>query len=131
VTLDHHYGDLRLFTPDLLKYLKKGQRYYVVSGQTWDIDYQGTHSIGVFEYQGTKAEKKTLYLYGRFWNVTGPGEHTFPDTQSQDPFSQVSSFKNGHFGTGTGSDPVHLITSFRKGFSPSKKLPSAKLFSIK
>jgi hypothetical protein len=137
---DHHYGDLILFTPELLKYMKKGQRYYIVFGQNWDEDYDGKYNIGVFEYDGSGKEENDpmnlLHLHGTFWINNDDSADSdqeskgtkYPENQDN-PFSIISSIDGDYFGTGTGYDPVHLITKFRKGFKPNNKISNVTLFS--
>lgn len=119
--LDHHYGDLILFTPNLLKDLEKGKKYYIVSGQHWDVDYDGKYSLSVLDYQGVHKEEDSegYMLLGTIVSEAYGKEQLHDEDKS---FSMMSALSdNEYFSTGTGIDPVHLVTKFRKDF----KLPKA------
>ena len=114
-TKDHHYGDLKILDMKMVKKMKKNNKYYLVWGQIWDTDYTGKSGIIVFKY-----DNHTNYsLYGTIYRSDG--------TILYEKDDDVISISNSYFGTGTGEDPVHVITKFRRGFKPPAGLPKAKL----
>ncbi len=129
ITKNHHFGDLVLFTPNLLKYLQKYVKYYIVIGQQWDTDYTGERSIGVLQYEGVvKNDIGSLDIIGTLWNIFGDKQKEI--VTKEDKFSPITSNgMAGFFGTGSGHDPVHLIVRFAKKFHPPTFLPSAKCIS--
>jgi len=128
--LDHHYGDLVLFTPKLLKCMQKGKKYYIVQGQHWSADYEGKNSIMVLDYENTHFDGENYLLYGTITNKMYGKERLESKLKSGSPFSIISSYgQDGYFYTGTGIDPVHLITKIRDEFELPKDLPKALLFN--
>jgi cyclophilin family peptidyl-prolyl cis-trans isomerase len=117
-TPDHHYGDLIIFKSYYLKKLKKGQKYYIVWGQGWGSDYKG-YNIGVLEYNGLKEDK--------FWGKIIDGK-IYDKTKWSPWNTEIVSIHEGVLHTGTGADPIHLVTKWRKGFKPPSWLPKARLF---
>jgi hypothetical protein len=130
ITKGHHFGDLILFTPKLLKYLEKSRKYYIVVGQQWDTDFTGERSIGVLQYEGfVKNEFGSIDILGIMWNIFGDRQKEV--VRKEDNFSPISSDgMTGLFGTGSGHDPVHLILRFAKKFKLPKFLPKAECVSI-
>ncbi len=132
--LNHHYGDLVIFTPKLLKQMEKGKKYYIVLGQNWDADYDGHYSIYVLDYEGYhKGDDINGYsLYGTMTNEADGKQKLQSSLNDGPPFSIISANSDEeYFYTGTGIDPVHLITQFREGFKVPKKIShlGAQLFN--
>lgn len=122
-TLDHHYGNLALLTMKRAKQLKKGTKYYVVMGETWNEDFTGKYNIGVLDFQGinykgeTTGDKEligTLYMLGDELDAIN---------------LWMNNYSMNYFAFGGSQLPVHLITKWQKGFKPPAKLPEAKLFN--
>lgn len=129
-TNDHHYGDLVIMTLDRLKKLKVGEKYYIVWGQSWDNDFIGKHGIAVLDYKGVREsdgkgnDDKNFYLKGDKY-ITGD---IISINKKYDAKYVSCSRHNNYFNTGTGNDPVHLITKWQTNFHPPAKLPKANLF---
>lgn len=127
--LNHHYGDMVLFTPKLLPCMEKGKKYYIVQGQHWFADYEGLLSIMVLDYSGTHFDGNDYQLQGTITNKKYGTKRLESKLDSGALFSIISSDgKDGYFYTGTGIDPVHLMTKLREGFKLPEGLPDATLF---
>lgn len=122
---DHHYGDLILFKPSHLKNMIIGQKYYIIWGQAWYNNYNGLGSIAVIEYKGyVKETDKKLGTAGCYGYLLGSiiwGKNKMDS-------SALKFYTNTYVNTGSGMDPVYLVSKWRKGFNPPKGLPKAKLF---
>jgi hypothetical protein len=124
IITDHHYGEMILFTPKQLKGMKSGNKYYIVCGQGWEGDYTGKIGIAIYEFKGYVRYDDGFLLKGRIYGGNCSASEIYSDD-----FSVFSTnYYSKYFNSGSGSDPVYLITKFRKGFSPPKSLPDAKLF---
>ena len=83
----------------------------------------------VLDYENTYFDGENYLLYGTITNKMYGKQRLESKMSYGDPFSIISSDgKDGYFYTGTGIDPIHLITKIRKGFKLPKDLPKALLF---
>jgi hypothetical protein len=127
VTKEHHYGDLVSLTEKIRKKLKKGTKYYMVYGQGWDSNY--TDGMSVLEYNGIieKDDKRNWH----FNAIAMDGYiHEHDGKEDASIISFYGSSEDEHWSTGTGDDPVHLVTRLRKGFTPPKYLPKAQVLKV-
>jgi hypothetical protein len=104
----------------------KGNKYYIVTGQTWHNDFTGKYSIQVLEYESTYGEKD----YGEK-EIKGKLYYSFfysKNTKISEPNLYIN---NGDTDvtTGTGADPVYVVVEWKKGFTPLSDLPKAQLWN--
>lgn len=129
--IEHMYGTLELLTVDKLKKLKKGENYYLVVGQQWDSDFTGADSINVLEYEGYEYEGQGKNSYSSIMlmgNLYSRYEGKLYNWGANIIDSQGCLENSCTMVTGTGADPVYLITRFRKGFVAPSFLPKASTF---
>lgn len=124
ITKDTYYGDLTLLTTARMKRLKKGEKYYIAWGQRYHTDYDTT-DISVLEFIGYKKIGDDIFLYGKVYTK----DKIWDESGKSDDFSALSIHEGNKFvTTGSGDDPVHLVTKLNKNIKLPKKLPRAKVF---
>lgn len=123
ITKEHHYGEL-IRGDIIINNLQKGKRYYIVIGQSWRTDYTGKYSIYILEYDGYVLTKNN----GTHYDIKGKmyDKKSFVGENIYDEKNKFSYFTD--FTTGSGMDPVHFITKWRKGFTPPTFKVSANLY---
>lgn len=117
-TLEHHFGTLIMFTTNILNYLIKGTKYYIVNGP-WDTDTSGDYSIQVLEYNGVNDLDNEKEIDGKIYYGDILGKKRKKSSESASFITEEDgAFKVGVY-------PVHFIYEFRKKFKIPKGLPKA------
>jgi hypothetical protein len=106
VMLDHHYGTLKLITDDIVSKLKNGKIYYILLGQIIDQDFKG-YSLYALKFKDS-IEKSSLYTIKK-------GNLKIEENYLYDC--------DGYYGTGSGCDPVYVISRINKDFKLFKDVP--------
>jgi len=126
--INHHYGDLLLFTKDKLNKMKPGDKYYITGSPFLINDFTGKNSIAVLQYNGITLNKnynkKNIYNYKYFIN----GKVIFTDEIFD--ASGIGTNNKIFYGPGNVGNKmiIYLITKWQKGFKPPQRLPKAKLY---
>lgn len=124
LTIQHHFGTLRLFTKDILDELEPGERYYLICGMHWDRDYNGKLSIVVLHYGVDFIDKNTVCeLQGTMTSFYPKHDKYF----RTDPYLYLND-KN-EFVTKYKPTPVHIVVKWRHDFRPPPELILAKTLS--
>ena len=119
---EHMYGTLELLTVSKLRKLKKKEKYYIVWGQTWNTDITGKYSIAVLEYDDIIRINSAYPEYVIDGIVYYLSDGKINEFTGEDIGTGFCDKPSCYFHTGSGSDPVHIVTKFRKGFKPPIKL---------
>lgn len=111
----HHYGEMIILNIKNLRELKPGNRYVIVYGNIWDIDYAGFSSLAVFDYKGFYYDKymKEAIVDGIVYVIEN--NKLIQYNASEFMATNVKCKEDDcYFGYGDSHDPVHLIIQFRK-----------------